>query len=323
MAQPSSIEVESLTKLYRDSWLRRRGIQALRGITFDVSPGEIFGLLGPNGAGKTTFIKILLGIVRPTSGQARLLGRPAGDRRGRRQVGYLPEHLRIPGHHNANTALEYYGKLSGLPGSEIRARRGGLLELVGLSSRAKDSVRKYSKGMLQRLGLAQALLHDPQLLILDEPTDGLDPVGRSQVRSILKQLKGEGKTIFLNSHLLLEVEMICDRVAILDRGELKYVGPVDTVAARTSEAAELEVQLELVGQEGEVHEALNGRALDLWEPLGDNRFRAALRVPDQAEVDACIDRLRAKGVSVVSLARRRLSLEDAFLQMLQKNDEPA
>jgi ABC-2 type transport system ATP-binding protein len=194
--------------------------------------------------------------------------------------------------------------------------------LVGLASRAKDSVRKYSKGMLQRLGLAQALLHDPQLLILDEPTDGLDPVGRSQVRSILKQLKGEGKTIFLNSHLLLEVEMICDRVAILDRGELKYVGPVDTVAARTSEAAELEVQLELAGQEDEVREALNGRMLDVWEPLGDRRFRAALRLPNQTDVDACIDRLRTKGVSIVSLARRRLSLEDAFLQMLQKSDEP-
>jgi ABC-2 type transport system ATP-binding protein len=318
MAQTPTIEVDSLTKVYRDGLFRRRGIQALRGVSFSVQPGEIFGLLGPNGAGKTTFIKILLGIARKSGGDAKLLGRPAGDRRGRKKVGYLPEHLRIPAHQNAYTTLEYYGKLSGLSRGEIRAQSERLLEVVGLAARAKDSVRKYSKGMLQRLGLAQALLHDPQLLILDEPTDGLDPVGRSQIRGILKQLKGEGKTIFLNSHLLLEVEMICDRVAILDRGELKYVGPVETVAARTSGAAELEVQLELAGQESTVRGALNGRPLDLWEPLGENRFRAALRLTDQDAVDACIDRLRSSQVSIVALSRRRVSLEDAFLQMLEK-----
>jgi ABC-2 type transport system ATP-binding protein len=318
MAQSPTIEVNSLTKVYRDGLFRRRGIQALRSVTFSVEPGEIFGLLGPNGAGKTTFIKILLGIARKSGGEARLLGHAAGDRRGRMNVGYLPEHLRIPSHQNAYTALEYYGKLSGLARSEIRARSDRLLEVVGLAARAKDSVRKYSKGMLQRLGLAQALLHDPQLLILDEPTDGLDPVGRSQIRGILKQLKGEGKTIFLNSHLLQEVEMICDRVAILDRGELKYVGPVATVAARTSEAAELEVHLELAGDEATVRGALNGRPLDLWEPLGEDRFRAALRLADQGAVDACIDRLRASQVSIVALSRRRVSLEDAFLQMLDK-----
>jgi ABC-2 type transport system ATP-binding protein len=316
MAPSPTIEVDSLTKVYRDGWFRRREIQALRGVTFSVAQGEIFGLLGPNGAGKTTFIKILLGIARKSGGQAKLLGRPAGDRRGRQNVGYLPEHLRIPGHQNALTALEYYGKLSGLSTSEIRAQSERLLEVVGLASRAKDSVRKYSKGMLQRLGLAQALLHNPQLLMLDEPTDGLDPVGRSQIRGILKQLKGEGKTIFLNSHLLLEVEMICDRVAILDRGQLKYVGPVEIVAARTSEAAALEVHLELAGSEETVRSALNGRPLDQWEPLGEDRFRAALRLADQDAVDACIDRLRASQVSIVALSRRRVSLEDAFLDML-------
>jgi ABC-2 type transport system ATP-binding protein len=319
MADSPPIHVETLEKTYRDGWFRRRGVQALGGVSFHVEPGEIFGLLGPNGAGKTTVIKILLGIVRKTGGSAQLLGRLAGDRRGRRLVGYLPEHLRIPGHHNARTALEYYGKLSGMSSAEIRPRRDRLLEVVGLAARAKDSTRKYSKGMLQRLGLAQALLHDPQLLILDEPTDGLDPVGRSQVRGILKQLKSEGKTIFLNSHLLSEVEMICDRVAILDRGRLKYVGPVADVSGRASEAAELEVRLEVCGEESQVRAALDGRPLELWEPISPNCFRAALRLPNQDAVDACIDRLRARGVSVISLARSRVSLEDAFLEMLGEN----
>lgn len=320
MAAPT-IEVDSLTKQYREGWLRKRGVHALRGISFTVAPGEIFGLLGPNGAGKTTFIKILLGIARKTSGQVQLLGRPAGDRRGRRLVGYLPEHLRIPSHHNALTALEYYGKLSGLSGHEIRHRGVRLLELVGLASRAKDGVRKYSKGMLQRLGLAQALLHDPQLLVLDEPTDGLDPVGRSQVRAILKQLKDEGRTIFLNSHLLLEVEMICDRVAILNRGQLKYVGPVHTVASRTNGVADLEVHLEVYGSEPRAREALNAVLIEAWEPLGEERFQAHLRLPDQTAVDACIDRLRANNISILSISRRRVSLEDAFLQMLEQEDE--
>ncbi|MBW3597642.1 MAG: ABC transporter ATP-binding protein [Planctomycetes bacterium] len=318
MADPPTIHVESLEKTYRDGWFRRRGVQALTGVSFHVEPGEIFGLLGPNGAGKTTFIKILLGIARKSGGSAQLLGWPAGDRRGRRRVGYLPEHLRIPGHQNARTALEYYGKLSGMSGAEVRARRDVLLETVGLAGREKDSTRKYSKGMLQRLGLAQALLHDPQLLMLDEPTDGLDPVGRSHVRAILKRLKGEGKTIFLNSHLLSEVEMICDRVAILDRGRLKYVGPVSDVAGRASEAAELEVHLEVAGDESQVRAALNGEPLDAWEQISSSSFRAALRLPNQEAVDACIDRLRAGGVSIISLSRSRVSLEDAFLKMLER-----
>ena len=168
--------------------------------------------------------KLLLGIVRKTRGEAHLLGRPAGDRRGRRAIGYLPENLRIPRHHTAFTALGLYGQLSGLSTAEIRKRRGPLLKLVDLKDRASDSVKKYSKGMVQRLGLAIALLHDPQLLFMDEPTDGLDPTGRAKVRQVLQRLKGEGKTIFLNSHLLQEVEMVCDRVAILDRGVLRGIG---------------------------------------------------------------------------------------------------
>lgn len=196
MSQSAAIQVNELRKTFREGWIKRRAFEALKGVTFDVRQGEIFGLLGPNGAGKTTFIKILLGIVRKSSGAAALLGHQAGDRRSRQQVGYLPENLRIPRHLTGSTALELYGRLSNLSAAEIRHRRAELLEMVGLSDRARDGVRKYSKGMLQRLGLAQALLHNPDLIILDEPTDGLDPVARSQVRGLLAEIKRQGKTIF-------------------------------------------------------------------------------------------------------------------------------
>ena len=174
---------------------------------------------GAHGAGKTTLIKVLLGVVRRSAGQASLLGHPAGDRRGRIHVGYLPENHRIPRHHTGNSALSYYGSLSGLSLKEIRRRRPALLETVGLAKWGDSSVKKYSKGMLQRLGLAQAMLHEPDLLILDEPTDGVDPLGRSELRRVAAA-ESAGKTVFLNSHLLQEVELVCDRVAILNHGEV-------------------------------------------------------------------------------------------------------
>ena len=218
-------------KTYVEGFFRRKRQPALKGVSLRVERGEIFGLLGGNGAGKTTFIKTLLGIIRKTAGEARLLGFPAGDRRGRKLVGYLPENLRVPRHLTGYTALEYYGNLSNVPTRSIRQRRGPLLEKVGLAERAKDPVRTYSKGMLQRLGLAQAMLHDPELFILDEPTDGLDPLARSQVRGYLTELKRQGKTIFLNSHILQEVELICDRVAILDKGVLRRVANVAEITS--------------------------------------------------------------------------------------------
>src|SRR4051794_40974876 len=183
-----AIETLDLSKTYRDGWFGQRAIPALAGVTLSVPRGEIFGLLGPNGAGKTTLIKILLGLVNKSGGDAGLLGRPAGDRKARRHIGYLPEHHRIPHHLTGNTALEYYGSLSNMPMSAIRRRQPELLEMVGLARWGKTLVRKYSKGMLQRLGLAQAMMHDPELLILDEPTDGVDPVGRAEIRDILGRL---------------------------------------------------------------------------------------------------------------------------------------
>jgi ABC-2 type transport system ATP-binding protein len=326
MNEHSVIEVDSLSKVYRDGWLRRRRLEVLRGVTLDVRPGEIFGLLGPNGAGKTTFIKILLGIVRRSAGDARLLGLPAGDRRSRRLVGFLPENLRMGRHHTALTALDYYGKLNGLSARQVRQRSGELLQTVGLADRARDSVAKYSKGMLQRLGLAQALLHDPQLVILDEPTDGLDPVGRAQVRSIMQQLKAQGKTVFLNSHLLQEVELVCDRVAVLDKGSLRFVGPIREITTAgfgklLTAAAEPDLSLELAGEVAAIRAALGGAEVVSWQPLESGVVRVVLKSQSQADVDGCLDRLRKHNVSITGLWRVRRSLEDAFLAIVAETVE--
>jgi len=321
----AAIETRELSKTYVEGMLRRKRIAALKGVSLRVERGEIFGLLGGNGAGKTTFIKTLLGVIRKSSGDARLLGFPAGDRRGRKLVGYLPENLRVPRHLTGYTALEYYGNLSNVPTSVIRQRRGTLLEKVGLAQRAKDPVRTYSKGMLQRLGLAQAMLHDPELFILDEPTDGLDPLARSQVRGYLTDLKRQGKTIFLNSHILQEVELICDRVAILDKGILRRVANVAEITSGRSSAGNgqphddaeaLELHLDLTGEEATVRQTIGALPITSWQAFSAADFRVVTRVPTQPEVDGLIDRLRAAGISIVGLSRRRVSLEDAYLEIV-------
>ncbi len=310
-----AIDVRALRKTYREG-LFGPSVDALRGVSFQVGRGEIFGLLGPNGAGKTTLIKVLLGIVRKTSGEATLLGRPAGDRAGRRSVGYLPESHRIPTHHTGNTALEYYGSLSGLPASVIKRRRPELLHTVGLDEWGQTLVKNYSKGMLQRLGLAQALMHDPEMLILDEPTDGVDPVGRKQMRTLLQQLKAEGKTIFINSHLLQEIELVCDRVVILVHGEVQRDGAVRELTARP----ESEVSWELSGPEAEIRAAFAGLPVRSWSAIAANQFRVVVSVADQSALDGCIDALRQRRVSVVSLSRHRQTLEEAFLGIVQTQE---
>ncbi|CAN5346572.1 hypothetical protein BH10PLA2_BH10PLA2_32060 [soil metagenome] len=195
-------------------------IKALGGVSLLAERGQIFGLLGQNGAGKTTLVKILLGITRLTSGEARLLDEPAGLAPVRRQVGYLPEDHHFPDYHSGASLLNFYGALLGVSRAELRKRVPVILERVGLIGRQHYKIRTYSKGMKQRLGIAQAIFHDPQVIFLDEPTDGVDPLGRREIRQILQQLKDEGKTTFLNSHLLSEVELLCDWVAILQKGEV-------------------------------------------------------------------------------------------------------
>jgi ABC-2 type transport system ATP-binding protein len=315
IAEPAVV-VRDLAKTYRDGWFGRDAIHALRGVSFRVERGKIFGLLGPNGAGKTTLIKILLGIVKQSSGEASLLGYPPGDRRGRKQVGYLPENHRLPRHHTAHSALAYFGGLSGLSAYEVRRRRDEMLSLVGLTGWGDVSVRKYSKGMQQRLGLAQALLHNPQLLVLDEPTDGVDPVGRSEMRSLLVRLKQAGKTIFLNSHHLQEIELVCDRVAILQHGTLRREGRV----AELTLSPETELYLTLAGNESPIKEALNSREVRCWSRNEVGEQVLTVCVADQADANALVDALRQHGVSIVSLSRHRQTLEEAFLSVLAEEE---
>jgi ABC-2 type transport system ATP-binding protein len=310
-----AVDVVNLSKRYRDGMLGRRRIDALQGVSLSVGRGEIFGLLGPNGAGKTTLIKVLLGIVRASAGAASMLGLPAGSREGRKEVGYLAENHRMPRHHTGNSALAFFGALSGLSRAEVRRRRDNLLAAVGLEAWGRTPIRKYSKGMLQRLGLAQAMLHDPQLLILDEPTDGVDPVGRSEMRTILQRLKAEGKTIFINSHLLQEVELVCDRVAILDRGRLLHQG---TIAELTRQPTDADVRLVVAGEEGAIRAALAETKGAEMQMVGVNQFEVLVRGADQPTIDRAVDQLRERRLSLVSMTRKTQTLEQAFLAILQQ-----
>jgi ABC-2 type transport system ATP-binding protein len=313
-----AIEVDDLKKTYRDGFFFNKRVVALRGVSFSVKRGETFGLLGPNGAGKTTLIKVLLGMVRGSGGSASLLGRPVGDLRSRRRVGFLPESHRFAQHHTGASALAFCGGLGGLSRSEIRRRMPDLLKLVGLERWADTPVRKYSKGMQQRLGLAQAILHEPELLILDEPTDGVDPIGRKEMRDLIVGLKRKGTTVFINSHLLQEVELVCDRVAIVHQGELRCVGRTDELTA-----ADKELTFVVVAQEAKIREALYGVVVGPVTMIDAERSSFIAELPDQAAVDRCVDALRRAGVSLVSMAERRRTLEDAFLDVIGSIGKPA
>ena len=308
------ISVRDLKKTYKAGLFRRKRIDALQGVTLDVPKGQIFGLLGPNGAGKTTLIKILLGIVKRSSGQASVLGMQAGSRQSRRRIGYLPENHRIPRHLNGNTALEYYGSLSGMPMSQIKKRRPELLEIVGLRGREKESVTGYSKGMQQRLGLAQAMLHNPEVIILDEPTDGVDPVGRKEIREVLKRLASEGHSVFLNSHLLQELELVCESVAILVKGSVRLTGKVPELKKAISETPLI---AELRGNKTKVEQTLAGFKSSEFAQLDSEYFKVELGQMDQSGVDEFVDKVRQNGISIESLHRPELTLEEAFLQVVE------
>lgn len=314
------VDLANLKKTYTEGLIFRRRVEALRGVSFSVQPGEIFGLLGPNGAGKTTLIKVLLGIVQKTDGEARLFGMAAGDRKARRRVGYLPESHRLPRHLTANTALEYYGGLSDLSLREVRARRPELLRLVGLEKWGTTSVAKYSKGMQQRLGLAQALLHDPDLLVLDEPTDGVDPGGRADIRRVLKQLKDRGKTVFLNSHLLQELELVCDRVAILRGGRVQRIGTLDEVK-QLSASGRIEVAFQLEGEPASIESALRAFDVRKKDTAGGRRVQVMMSAEDQTQIDAAVDAIRTAGVSLTGLIRRQRTLEEAFLEIVGDEEQ--
>lgn len=301
------IEIQDLTKIYRTG-MRKGDIVALDSVTFEVSPGEIFGLLGPNGAGKTTLFKVLLGIARATSGDATVNGFGPGDPRSRERVGYLPENHRFPQHLTGHGLLQLTGRMCGMSAADIEARSGDLLQLVGMERWGETGLRKFSKGMLQRIGLAQAMITEPDLLFLDEPTDGVDPVGRIEIREILKRVRDTGKTIVLNSHLLAEVESLADRVAILQKGRLLKVSSVELLTTRQSQ---YEIEADLGSKLVELPEEI-GKVL----ALTSKGLLVELTSPER--VNDVIDRLRMKRVSIRAVKPVRISLEESFLQAVSE-----
>ncbi len=302
----AAVEVTGLGKTYHA--LRSRPLHALQGVSLRVERGEIFGLIGQNGAGKTTLIKILLGLASPTAGAALLLGRSPGDPAARRRVGYLPEQMRLPDYFRAKDFLRYMGGLNRVDPAAMKRRIPALLERVGLGGVQKP-VSAYSKGMQQRLGLAQALVNDPEVLFLDEPTDGLDPLGRRQVRELLVQLRAEGKTIFLNSHLLSEIELVCDRIVILHQGEVARTATPQEFTRGTGEYLVRVAALDDAVCAAAA--AVVGEGAARWE---QNTLRFAPR--DLAQLNSMLDRLRSVPVEIESVEPVRLSLEDFFMQVV-------
>lgn len=296
----------------RDLEKRYGPLRALGGVNLDVDRAEIFGLLGQNGAGKTTLVKILLGMLAPTSGAAELLSLPVGRVEARRHVGYLPEDHRLPEYHTGPSLLDFYGGLQGLARRDRRRRAARLLDELGLAGKETLRIRGYSKGMKQRLGLAQALLHRPSVLFLDEPTDGVDPVGRKQIRDLLLTERARGVTIFINSHLLGEVEQLCDRVAILRRGQVAVSGSVGDVA----------------GDRGTWLVAFEGPAPDPhwrsgWLSPGGQPglWRLELESPDG--LDGFLDEARDRGLRLRHLERERGTLEEIYLRLAGADGSPS
>lgn len=281
---------------------------ALKNLNLTIHSGEIFGYLGPNGSGKTTTIKLLLGLIFPTSGSIEILGnKDIGSAEVRRQIGYLPEGAYYPDFLKGEEVLSFYGHLYGLRGADLRKRINETLEIVGMTRARKRLIRGYSKGMRQRIGLAQALLSDPQILILDEPTTGLDPIARKEIRDILANLRDQGKTLLISSHELLEVELISDRVGILFEGVLQTLGTIDELLVNR------EVVVQVTGATPGILDQFRAKGLDV-EDIVDNR--AALRVPDTMSVYQALEACQRSGVALQAIAPRRETLEELFVRVV-------
>jgi len=302
------VSVDGVVKDFRPG-LGLRTKRVLHGVSFDVHEGEIFGFVGPNGAGKTTTLKVLMGLIKATAGHASILGHDVTESRFRQHIGFLPENPYFYTYLTSREILDFYAKLSGVPSAERAGRVTTLLERVGLSHAADARLRTYSKGMLQRVGIAQSLVHDPEVVFLDEPMSGLDPIGRKEIRDIILGLRDEGKTVFMNTHILSDVEMICDRVAIIVAGAIRYEGPIEefiptdgmrtdvvlkNITAETANALEdgLEAELKGIGEQIEV------------------------RVHDKL-VEALLRKVLDYGGEVVSVTPARMHLEDLFLDTVR------
>ncbi|HUM02288.1 MAG TPA: ABC transporter ATP-binding protein [Thermoanaerobaculia bacterium] len=315
----AAIEVEGLTKVYR-SRAFARGIRALDGLSFRVEPGRLFGLLGPNGAGKTTAVKILLGLTHPTGGAARLRGLAASDPASRQRVGYLPEGHRFPGYLTAEETLRVFGSMSGMSREALSRRVPELLARVKLAEWAGVKVKKFSKGMTQRLGLAAALVHDPEVLLLDEPTDGVDPVGRREIRDLLREEAARGRAILLNSHLLSEIELTCDRVAVLRKGRLLAEGTIEELTNRGRESGDSSKGYRLVAA------PLTEELIADFREKGarPERVNGHLRVlaRDAEHLNSLVDSARSRGALLTELIPERSTLEDVFVDLVRAAEPP-
>jgi ABC-2 type transport system ATP-binding protein len=299
-----AIETENLTKEYPHGFLHLKKKTSLEGLNMQVETGEIFGFIGPNGAGKSTTIKLLMRLIFPTAGDARILGKPISDIEMHRDVGYLPEQPYFYDYLTAAEVLDYFARFHDLPAADRKERVQRMLKRVGLETAGKIQLRKYSKGMLQRVGMAQAILHDPKLVILDEPMSGLDPVGRREVRDIILELKRDGKTVMFSTHILSDAEMLCDRVGVIVGGKLRGIGaPEQLVDVKTQG---MEILFELTGQSTAPLVVMAARTGD--------RYR--LQVAEN-ELYGAIEQLRGAGARILSVTQVKATLEEFFMNLVE------
>jgi len=315
----AAIEIENLTKDYPFGFLHLKKKRSLEGLTMRVEPGEIFGFLGPNGAGKSTTIKLLIGLIFPTAGTARILSKPISDVTMHQQIGYLPEQPYFYDYLTAAELLDYFARFHELPDAERRERVARMLKKVGLETAGKIQLRKYSKGMLQRVGLAQAILHDPQVVILDEPMSGLDPVGRREVRDIILELKRDGKTVMFSTHILSDAEMLCDRVGVIVGGKLRGVGAPDEIVGM--KPVGMEILFEFVGCTGsEDPPSKNEGGAPGVKLLLSKATKTGTRYRMQVaenELYTTLEQLRAAGARIVSVTQIKATLEEYFMHLVE------
>jgi ABC-2 type transport system ATP-binding protein len=304
------IEIRGLTKIY-SSGLNRQGVKALDDVSFNVPEGIIFSLLGPNGAGKTTLVKALLGIIQANYSEINLLGKPVTEISVKERIGYLPENHKFPPYLNGQQLLKFTAELCNYKGNDFKERSKFLLKKVKMLKWRKTKIKTYSKGMLQRLGLAQAVIHNPDLIFLDEPTDGVDPIGRKEIRDFLVDLKKEGKTIFINSHLLSEVEMISDSIAILNKGKVVYSGSVE---ALTTSKETYEVKVNKKPDDYILYKLKDFNIIE----TGENKI--VFKVENEEEINRIVDILRENNYVILGLNSKKSSLEDKFISLVQRTD---
>jgi ABC-2 type transport system ATP-binding protein len=307
-----AIEIKNLSKEYAVGFWKKQRRAALKSLNLAVEAGETFGFLGPNGAGKTTTLKLLMGIIFPTSGSATILGKDFLDPEVRRKIGFLPEQPYFYDYLSASELLDYYAQLSGVPAAARKQRIAELLERVGLSDAGDKHLRKFSKGMLQRVGIAQAIIHDPEVVFLDEPMSGLDPVGRHEVRELIQSLKDAGKTIFFSTHILSDAEALCDRVAVIHKGELRGVGVVNDFRSSIAE------NTEVIWLGANTLAAVRDLLADS-HVTGDT-VRGTVR---SAALDRLLEKLRQQGARLISVTPIHRTLEDYFLAKTREEEKEA